>query len=137
VIKVGSADLAYKGADMAIPSRLVGAGLPPLAANTICGDATTGLVALGTNNTNAVALGATINVVATTAVGTGGLLPTPEVGSNIVVVNEGANALLVYPGTGARINALVVTTGGFSIPTGRTVMFIGSTGVNWYALLSA
>jgi len=122
---------------MAIPSRLMGSGLSSLAAVNICGDVGDTLTAAGTSNTDALALSAAINRVTTTAASTGVRLPLPESGSAIVVVNSGANALLVYPGTGAQINALTATTAGFSVAAGGRAMFVGTSSTNWFAILSA
>jgi hypothetical protein len=122
---------------MAIPSRLLGSGLSPLAATNICGDVADLLTATGTTNADALALSAVINRVTTTALNTGVRLYLPEVGSQVVVVNSGANALLVYPGTGASINALTATTGGFSVAAGGRALFVGTSSTNWFAVLSA
>ena len=123
---------------MAIPSRLTGSGLPAQAAVNICGDVASTLTATGTSNADALRLTAAINEVTTTALGTGVLLPPLEVGASVFVHNAGANALLVYPGTtGAQINALTATTGGFSIAAGGKALFVAVSGTRWSALLSA
>jgi len=122
---------------MAIPSRLLGSGLAPLAAVNICGDVADSLTAAGTTNADALALSAAINRVTTTALNTGVRLYLPEAGSQVVVINSGANALLVYPGTGASINALTATTGGFSVAAGGRALFVGTGSANWFAVLSA
>lgn len=122
---------------MSIPSRLLGSGLSPLAAVNVCGDVATTLTATGTTNADALGLSAVINQVSTTAASTGVRLMVPESGSAVVVINSGANALLVYPGTGAQINALTATTGGFSVAAGGRAMFVGTGSANWYAILSA
>jgi hypothetical protein len=122
---------------MAIPSRLLGSGLSPLAATNICGDVADTLTSTGTSNTDALALSSIINRVTTTAASTGVRLMLPEVGSMVVVINSGASALLVYPGTGASINALTATTGGFSVAAGGRAMFVGTGSANWFAVLSA
>lgn len=122
---------------MSIPSRLLGSGLSPLAATNICGDVATALTATGTTNADALALSATINQVSTTAASTGVRLMSPESGSGVVVINSGANALLVYPSTGAQINALTATTGGFSVAAGGRALFVGTGSANWFAILSA
>lgn len=122
---------------MSIPSRLLGSGLSPLAATNVCGDVATTLTAAGTTNADALGLSAVINQVSTTALNTGVRLMVPESGSAVVVINSGANALLVYPGTGAQINALTATTGGFSVAAGGRALFVGTGSANWYAILSA
>jgi hypothetical protein len=122
---------------MAIPSRLLGSGLSPLAAVNVCGDVADALTATGSSNTDALALSAAINRVTTTAASTGVRLMVPEVGSQVVVINSGASALLVYPGTGVSINALTATTGGFSVAAGGRALFVGTSSTNWFAILSA
>lgn len=122
---------------MAIPSRLMGAGAGALLANTACGGASAALVAAGTTNANAIRLTDEINAVATVAAGTGVRLMPVEVGSFVVVSNQGANPLLVYPGSGAQINALTATTGGFTVPVGTGALFFGVSGTRWVAIAGA
>lgn len=122
---------------MPIPSRLLGSGVAPLAAVNICGDVTDSITAAGTTNADATAVSSAINRVTTTALNTGVRLLVPETGATMVVINSGANALLVYPGTGASINALTATTGGFSIAAGGRALFVGTSSTNWFAILSA
>jgi hypothetical protein len=87
-----------------------------------------GLVATGTVIGDALALTGAINIVATTAANTGVLLPNLKgPGAVIVVVNNGASTLKVYPpsATGA-INAgsagaavsIATTKTGIFFPTG-------------------
>lgn len=122
---------------MAIPSRLMGSGLAAAAAVNICGDVTTTLTATGSTNADALQLNSAINNVTTTAASTGVKLPPTEVGASILVANLGANALLVYPAALSQINALTVTTGGFSVGAGKVAAFVGVSGTNLVALLSA
>lgn len=122
---------------MAIPSRLMGIGFSAGQAVNACGDVADSLTAAGTSNTDALGLSAVINRVTTTAVSTGVRLMAPEAGSMVVVINSGANALLVYPSTGAQINALTATTGGFSVAAGGRALFVGTSSANWFAVLSA
>lgn len=120
-----------------IPSRLMGTGTPAQQALSICGRVGNNLTAAGTTNANALALSNEINVVTTTAASTGVLLPRIETGASVFVSNLGAADLLVYPGTGVQINALTATTGGFTVPTGKSAMFFGASGTRWTTLLSA
>jgi hypothetical protein len=122
---------------MSIPSRLLGSGLSPLAATNVCGDVATAIIAAGTTNADATGLSAVINNVTTTALSTGVRLMSPEAGSAVIVINSGANALLVYPSTGAQINALTASTGGFAVAIGGRAMFVGTGSANWFAILSA
>lgn len=122
---------------MAIPTRLMGLGTAAALAQNICGDVVDSITAAGTTNANATPLSGAINRVTTTAASTGVVLMAPEQGSQVVVINSGANALLVYPSTGAAINALTATTGGFSVAAGGRALFIGTSSANWFAILSA
>jgi len=115
----------------------MGSGLAAQAAVNICGDVSDTLTATGTTNADALGLNSAINRVTTAAAGTGVRLMVPESGASVVVVNSGANALLVYPGTGASINGLTVTTGGFSVAAGGRALFVGTSSTNWFAVLSA
>lgn len=122
---------------MARPSTLMGSGCPALLAQAIVGMTANTLTATGTTNADALQLQQAINRVTTTASGTGVILPPLEEGARISVMNSGANALLVYPGTGFQINALTVTTAGFSVAAGGRADFIAFTGGIWGAILSA
>lgn len=122
---------------MAIPSRLMGSGAAPALAVNICGDVVDTITAAGAANTDATGLSAAINRVSTAGLGTGVRLMAPEMGSQVAVMNSGANALLVYPSTGAAINALAVSTGGFSVGIGGRALFIGTSSAQWFAVLSA
>lgn len=122
---------------MAIPSRLTGSGLAGQAATNICGDVGNSLTATGSTYSDALQLSAVVNRSTTTASGTGVKLMPAEAGASVVVINSGANALLVYPGTGAAINALTVTTQGFSVAAGGRALFVAVSPTNWFAILSA
>lgn len=113
---------------MPIPSRLMGSGFSAAGAVNACGDTAANLVATGTTNADALQLSAAINHVATTAAGTGVKLMPTEAGMSITVANLGANALLVYPAAFSQINALTVTTGGFSVAAGKVAEFLAVTG---------
>lgn len=122
---------------MALPSRLMGSGFSGAMAVNACGDATTTITAAGTTNADATALNSAINCVTTTAASTGVKLPPTEVGGSVVVANLGANALLVYPAASSQINALTVTSGGFSVGAGKVATFTGVSGTVLVAQLSA
>ena len=122
---------------MAIPSRLTGSGLAGQAATNICGDVGNSLTATGSTYSDALQLSAVVNRSTTTASGTGVKLMPAEAGASVFVINSGANALLVYPGTGAAINALTVTTQGFSVGAGGRAQFVAVSPTTWFAILSA
>lgn len=122
---------------MALAQELL--GTPGALVRGILGSVSDSLTATGTTNADALQLTSAINRVTTTALGTGVVLPIALIsrGARVTVVNSGANALLVYPGTGATINALTATTGGFSIAAGGRADFVATSDTNWFAILSA
>ena len=95
---------------------MVVAGVSAAAAAAGVGLSSTGLVATGSTQAGALVLPADVNKFTTVAAGTGCIIPPLNGGDNIVVVNSGANALLLYPPVGSTINALSANTG-YSIAT--------------------
>lgn len=94
-------------------SKIVGAGIQPLAASQISGDLQNTVSAAGTTQgTATVAYGDNI-VVTTCAAGAGIILGGPGFGpgDDITVSNQGANPLTLYPPVGASINGLAANTG--------------------------
>lgn len=69
--------------------------------------------------------------VTTVAASTGVLLPASVSGAEVAVANNGANALLIYPATGEKINALS-TNAGFSAATGTVTILYCFTAGQWY-----
>jgi len=122
---------------MSLLQELTGAGSPALLAQGILGSVANTLTATGTTEADALQLGAAINRVTTTAASTGVKLPVPKPGEQVMVINSGANALLVYPGTGVQINALTATTGTLSIAAGGRALFVGVGNTFWFAVVSA
>ena len=121
---------------MSFASRILGSGVSPLAATNICGDFTGGLVATGNNQATSLLLNSAINDVITTASSTGVMLPPVEASATVTVYNAGANALLVYPQVGGKINALA-DNAGFSIGANKGATFVGISGTGWRAILGA
>jgi len=118
---------------MAIPSRVLAAGNAPLSTEVICGDVATGLTATGSTAADALQLSAVVSVVSTAASGTGVRLPPAEAGAQVVVFNNGANTLTVYPITGSTIDA----GASVSIATGKERIFFGASPTVWLSLLGA
>jgi hypothetical protein len=118
---------------MALPSRLMGSGMGPQAANNIVGDAANAVTAAGTTATDATLLSAVNNNVSTTASGTGVKLMPTETGALVYVRNSGASTLLVYPATGSTINGAA----SLSVPTGVTVALFATSGTAWRAMEGA
>lgn len=91
---------------MPILTDLIGLGMPPEQANVLSTFTTSSapslsssgtLTATGTTITDALALTSFVNLVGTTAASTGVKLPDVPVGGIVVVQNNGANALNVFP----------------------------------------
>lgn len=140
-------------------------GMPSGVASAIKGfsDATRGsnLTATGNSQATALPLPTDGNVFTTVASGSGAILPwgmdqvpTPnaaiagsltgaqaltgivEFGDSIRVINAGANALLVYPQLGGKVQAGAANAG-FSIPTNKPAVIFYIGGGNWSVNLSA
>lgn len=118
---------------MALPSRVLASGNAPLATVSICGDGADALTATGTTATDALQLSAVFNTVATAAASTGVKLPPTEAGALMVVANDGANTLTVYPATGSTIDG----GASVSIATTKRRVFIGVTATKWVSVLGA
>ena len=118
---------------MTIPSRVLGSGISPLATQSIAGAASTGLTAAGTNAATALQLAVSYNVVSTTAASTGVKLLKTENGATMVVANDGANSLTVYPPTGSTIDG----SASVSIATTKRRVFWGTSDTTWVSLLGA
>ena len=90
---------------MGLAREIVSSGLHPTHAQAINGSVAAAVTAAGTNLATATLLVASINNIATAAVGTGVALPIgTALGDSFIVHNSGANALLVYAPPGTTIN---------------------------------
>jgi hypothetical protein len=101
---------------MAIQSRMTISGLSAINSQAIQGIVANGLTAAGSTQATALALPGDINYFTTVGASTGTVLPPLNPGDSVEVFNKGANALLVYPPTGAVINGLSANTG-YSVAT--------------------
>lgn len=99
---------------MSAGQRLTAAGLSAINAIAIQGTVANTLTALGTTQANALQIPADICKFTTVAAGTGAVLPASNPGDGGTVFNGGANALLLYPPVGGKVNALG-TNAGYSI----------------------
>jgi hypothetical protein len=93
----------------------------------------TAISAAGSNQDTATALSATFNEVTTVASGQGVILPSPEAGEILLVANQGANALNIYPASGHSINNLSANTA-LSLAADTRRLFFAATASKWYAL---
>ncbi len=93
----------------------------------------TAVAAAGSTQANAAALAEGLNVVSA-ADGTKGVrLPTAVAGATVIVKNTAAGALLIYPATGAAINA-ISANGSYSITNLTSTMLVASSATQWYSV---
>lgn len=89
----------------------------------------------GTQSTSA-QLNTGINVITTAAAGSGVLLPTNVIGTTVIVVNNGANPVNVFPAPGDSINGASANTA-YVLPVGQLTTFWGTSATNWYTNTSS
>lgn len=111
---------------MSAAQRLTVSGLSAVNATAIQGTVANNLTALGSTQITALALPADICKFTTVAAATGAIIPPSNPGDGGTVFNAGANALLVYPPVGGKINALG-TNAGYSVATATPY-------VDWYCI---
>jgi hypothetical protein len=96
---------------------------------------TNAAVTAGTNSQGQGALTSDYNVITTATNNPSGVtLPTATAGRRIVVVNEGANPISVFPASGAYIDSNVINTS-VTIPVNGKVTFDASSTTQWYSTL--
>lgn len=119
-----------------LSSELTGLGLHPYLAKGLGFVATTtGLSGAGSSNTDATAIGYGVSQFSTVNSSTGAIVPTAANGGPIAVINNGSNALLVYPAAGEQMNNGTATTVGYSIGAGKTALLIPAVN-RWICTLS-
>lgn len=90
--------------------------------------------ALGSTQGTALAIPALYTIFTTVGTGTGTILPAAMGTTVYRVLNRGANALLVYPPTGAQIEALGANVG-FSVAAAGVSLFIATSATQLYAFV--
>lgn len=130
-----SANLAAAVTDETGSGSLVFGTSPSLTTPALAGEtfSTSAAVTAGTNAQGQGALTSDYNVITTAAANPSGVtLPTATTGRRIVVVNKGANAINVYPATGAAIDALAANAS-IQIPVAGVMIFNASSSTQWYS----
>lgn len=121
---------------MPIINHLIGLGVPPAQANTICGGVTT-LTAAGSTNTTATLIpSGTAYVSIVSSSGKGVRLPVCDPPSSVLVFNGASNALFVYGQSGEALGSGSADAG-FNVTTKKTVVFNKLTATQWSANLTA
>lgn len=121
---------------MATAVDIMKGGFSAMSAKAINGQIQAAVTAAGTSQTTATDLVASINVVTTAAASSGVQLQSCEVGDEVEICNLGANAVTVYPDSGARINALAADSG-FLLQTNTAVKLRRFSSTRWMGFLSA
>ncbi len=118
---------------MPIPSRVLASGNPPNSAQAICGDAATGLVAVGSTQTDALQLSAVMNTITTSSGSTGLKLPPCEAGALVLVYNLSGQTLKIYTKetSGVTMNAAIAGSTGVSIGDTKTAICFGTSATTW------
>lgn len=119
---------------MPIPSRVLASGTSPLATISICGDGSTGLVAVGTNLATGLQLSAVWNAITTSSSGTGVILPPTEAGAIVGIRNDSGQTIAVYPKTGSTINAAASSV---NLATALTMICFATSATTWASVTSA
>lgn len=115
--------------------KLFGAGAGSLEVSAFTD--TLAYTATGTNQATAVEITTGTADFTTVASGTGGILSSKAVaGDTQVVLNSGANPLLVYPPVGAKFNALAANQA-MTLPKNTSCLFACISSTKWTGVLSA
>jgi len=115
---------------MALPSRVLGAGVNSLATISICGDGASGITAAGTSVGDATNLVAIFNAIGTVAPSSGVKLMKCEMGAVVFITNSGAHTLTVYPFDSDAIN----NTTSASIAQNHSSIFFAVSNTDWYSI---
>lgn len=130
-----SANLASAVTDETGSGALVFGTSPSLTTPALSGEtfSTSATVTAGTDAQGQGALTSDYSVITTAAANpSGATLPTATTGRRIVIVNKGANAVNIYPDTGASIDALGANTA-VQIAVGGVMSFNASSTTQWYS----
>ena len=117
--------------------KAFGAGMPGLLLDSMARDVADTLTATGTLQSDAYECTFAINSFSTVASGTGAVLDSEaRKGDTQLIYNGGANALKVYPPSGAAINGLA-TNGGMLLAIRTACQFTCISTTQWTGVLSA
>jgi hypothetical protein len=125
---------------MAYSKVVMGGGTSAGQAAAIAGGVSTAISAAGTTQATATQLYPLgLHLITTCAAGAGVVVTAGAAGDNLVIFNGGANACIVYPQVGAKINSLPTNTGINLAVNTAIELFCGTTGTTpqWIGILSA
>ena len=117
---------------------MCGTGVAPGTAASIAGSIQLSQTATGNSQATAFAVTASTTEFTTVAASTGAILPVLRITANdaLYIVNNGANALSVYPPVGFKIGT-TATNGSVSIPAGKAGEFVARGDGNYFANISS
>jgi len=121
---------------MPLAKKMMGGGLSSGGAKAINGDIATALTAAGTTQATAKAINSGVAVFGTVAASSGAILPACEISDDVWVYNGGANALTLYPDSGANINEQAANAG-IQLATATGIKLKRITSTKWIGILSA
>lgn len=121
---------------MALANQTMGAGFSAIQAGVLGGTVKTGITAAGTTQGGATSLTAGINMIGTAAASTGVVCPLTMPGDDMWIYNGGANAVSVYPPSGAKFNSLS-TNAAFSLGTNTNCVVKCVSATQWLVIMSA
>ncbi len=108
---------------MTIIKKLLGTGISGISAQAIVGSVGSGKTATGTNQATAMLLSDDMTIFSTVASGTGAILPSGSSGNDLyTVVNNGANAVRIYPPVSGRFDAGTINAA-YQIPANGAANF--------------
>ncbi len=118
---------------MSIPSHIMAMGNSPNATQAIAGGGTTGLVATGSTQTDALQLSTTYNEITTSSASTGVKLPTCEQGAMIFIYSLAGQDLKIYTRetTGVTMNSAVAGSTGVVLGNTKTAIAYAPSATHW------
>lgn len=127
-----SASAATGAVTLSLPTTLIAPGSVQITTN-LFQTQSTAVSAAGATQGTATALTSRYNIVTTVAASTGVILQTPTspFGQEVYVANRGANALNIYPNTGAAIGS-GATNAAVVLPIGQEVTFVAISATQWH-----
>lgn len=121
---------------MAMAKEIMQGGFSAGAADAIQGGVNLTLSAAGTTQATATAINTSQVYISTAAASSGVILPAVQQGDWIVIYNGGANAVMIYPPLGAKINQLATNTG-VTLATNTACIYFCFSATQWIVDLSA
>lgn len=126
---------------MAQAANIMRGAFAPLSAAAINGTAFSSIAATGSTQTDAAAV-TSDNCTVTAADGTKGVrLPAGQQGDSVIICNNSASTLKVYPPTGAAIavpaSGMGSANAAYSHTTFAVVMYVCNSSTQWYPIKSA